>query len=83
VGFHLALAEATGSSRIVAAMTEVHGELTDLLDRVSHPPSHLEEANDQHRRIVRLVREGDANGAVLVMRDHLDRTERALEEQLP
>ena len=83
VGFHLALAEATRSARIVAAMTELQGELTDLLDRVPHPAALYAHSNAQHRRIVAAVAKRDAGSAVIAMRIHLEATERVLEGLMP
>ena len=43
--FHIGLAEATGSARLVAAMTEVQGAMTDLISHIAHPPEVLEWSN--------------------------------------
>lgn len=82
VRWHIALAEATGTPRLVSAMTEVQGELTELLARVPHPPDGLRHANDQHRRIARLLREHDGGGAVAILRTHLAQTEALIAGQL-
>lgn len=78
VRWHIALAEATGTPRLVAAMTEVQGELTELLALVPHPPTALDRANDQHRQIARLLRERDGAAAVAILRTHLAETEALL-----
>jgi DNA-binding FadR family transcriptional regulator len=83
VFFHLVLAEATRSPRIVAAMTGLQGEVTELFDRVTQPSPALEHANEQHRRIVAAVRAHDAAAAVAAMREHLVGTERIIEGLLP
>ncbi|HWT95703.1 MAG TPA: FCD domain-containing protein [Solirubrobacteraceae bacterium] len=75
VRWHIALAEATGTPRLISAMTEVQGELTELLALVPHPPAALRRANDQHREIARLLRERDGGAAVAVLRTHLAETE--------
>src|SRR5215213_4136509 len=37
VRFHIGVAEATGSPRLVAAMTEVQGQMSNLIARIAHP----------------------------------------------
>ena len=83
VAFHLALAEASGNARLVDAMTEVQGEVTELLGHISHPPLALRHAADQHGRILDCLREGDAARASAAMREHLDGTEQIVEGLLP
>ena len=52
IRFHVGLAEATGSPRLVAAMTEAQGAMTDLISLIAHPPEVLDSSNDQHRRLL-------------------------------
>jgi GntR family transcriptional repressor for pyruvate dehydrogenase complex len=81
--FHIGLAEATGSERIVQAMTEVQGGMSDLIARIPHPPEVLRAANEQHRRVVAAVARGDVPGAVRRMRRHLEGTEHILAALMP
>jgi DNA-binding FadR family transcriptional regulator len=81
--FHIGLAEATGSDRIVQAMTEVQGGMSDLIARIQHPPEVLRAANEQHRRVVAAVARGDIPGAVRRMRRHLEGTEHILAALMP
>jgi len=37
VRFHIGIAEASGSARLVAAMTEVQGQMSDLIALIAHP----------------------------------------------
>ena len=60
VFFHLGLAEAAGSSRLVAAMTEVQGAMSELIGLIAHPPEVLERSNAQHAKLVALLAQGDA-----------------------
>ncbi len=83
VRFHIGLAEATGSPRVVAAMTEVQGLMTDLVARIAHPPEVLEHANAQHARLLSAVRAGDPGHALGVMSEHLHGTEHVLAGLLP
>ena len=83
VRLHVALAEATASTRLVRAMTEVQGSMTDLLAHIAHPPEVLASANAQHRRLLAAVRRHDAMQAVAVMAEHLHGTEHILAGLLP
>jgi DNA-binding FadR family transcriptional regulator len=83
VRFHIGVAEATGSPRIVAAMTEVQGQMSNLIARIAHPSEVLRSANDQHRRLIGHLRRRDAGGAVRVAREHTEGTEHILAGLLP
>jgi GntR family transcriptional repressor for pyruvate dehydrogenase complex len=83
VRFHIAIAEATGSARLVAAMTEVQGQMSDLIARIAHPAEVLNSSNDQHRRLIGLLRRGDGSGAVRLARQHIEGTEHILAGLLP
>jgi DNA-binding FadR family transcriptional regulator len=78
VRFHIGLAEATRSGRLVAAMTEVQGQMSELIQQIAHPDEVLTTSNAQHRRLVALLRDGDAGAAVTLMRDHCAATEHIL-----
>ncbi len=81
--FHLGLAEAAASPRLLAAMTEVQGEMSEIIARIAHPPAVLERSNAQHARIVALLRRGDGTRAVRCVREHLEGTEHILAGLLP
>jgi GntR family transcriptional regulator, transcriptional repressor for pyruvate dehydrogenase complex len=83
IRLHVGLAEATRSPRLVRAMTEAQGAMTDLIAYIAHPPEVLASSNDQHRRIVAAVRAGDAERAAGAMTEHLQGTERVLAGLLP
>lgn len=83
VRFHIAVAEASYSPRLVTAMTEVQGQMTDLFARIAHPEEVLTRANDQHRRLVDLLGRRDIGNAVRLMREHMDGTEHILAGLLP
>jgi GntR family transcriptional regulator, transcriptional repressor for pyruvate dehydrogenase complex len=78
VRFHIGVAEAAGSPRLVAAMTDLQGEMSDLITQIAHPHEVLTHANEQHRELVDLLRRGDGGRAVRVMREHLEGTEHIL-----
>jgi GntR family transcriptional regulator, transcriptional repressor for pyruvate dehydrogenase complex len=83
VRFHIGVAEASYSPRLVTAMTEVQGQMSDLIARIAHPEEVLNRSNEQHRRLVALLRRRDIGGAVTLMREHMDGTEHILAGLLP
>jgi DNA-binding FadR family transcriptional regulator len=83
VRFHVALAEATGSPRLLAAMTEVQGAMTDLIHHIAHPPEVLEWSNGQHARLVSCLERHDSAEAMRIMAEHLRGTEHVLAGLLP
>jgi DNA-binding FadR family transcriptional regulator len=78
IRFHIGLAEAAGSPRLVSAMTEVQAHMSDLITRIAHPPEVLLHSNAQHRRLVVLLRRKDATRAVRLIREHIEGTEHIL-----
>ncbi|HEY7968237.1 MAG TPA: FCD domain-containing protein [Solirubrobacteraceae bacterium] len=83
VRFHVGLAECTGSSRLIAAMTATQGEMTDLISHISHPEEVLRAANDQHRRLVRALRAHDSARAARIMSEQVEATMHILAGLLP
>ena len=83
VRFHVALAEATRSPRLVTAMTEAQGAMTGLISLIAHPPEVLDSANSQHRRLVVAIRRHDGALAGREMAEHLHGTEQVLAGLLP
>jgi len=83
VRFHIGLAEACHSPRLVAAMTEVQGQMSDLIQRIAHPDEVLTRSNEQHRRLVRLMRREETGRAVRLMRQHCEGTEHILAALMP
>jgi GntR family transcriptional regulator, transcriptional repressor for pyruvate dehydrogenase complex len=78
VRFHIGVAEAAHSSRLVTAMTEVQGQMSDLISRIAHPDAVLTRSNAQHRRLIALLRRRDTGRAVRLMRSHMEGTEHIL-----
>jgi len=83
VRFHIGLAEACHSPRLVVAMTEVQGQMSDLIQRISHPDEVLTRSNAQHKRLVTLLRRRDTGRAVRLMREHCEGTEHILAALMP
>lgn len=81
--YHVGLAESTGSARLVAAMTATQGEMTGLIQLISHPPEVLRSANHQHRRLVDALRAHDGPRAAQVMTEQARGTEHVLAGLLP
>lgn len=73
-GFHLALAELTGSRSVLAAATEVRSRLNDLLAAIPLLERNLRHSNEQHRAIAEAVLAGDAEAARACCEVHLDGT---------
>jgi len=76
--FHIGVAEAASSPRLVTAMTEVQGQVSDLIALIAHPEQVLTHSNAQHRRIVALLRRRRGAQAVSIMREHIEGTEHIL-----
>jgi GntR family transcriptional repressor for pyruvate dehydrogenase complex len=76
--FHIGIAEAARSPQLVTEMTEVQGQMSDLIARIAHPHEVLTRSNAQHRTLVAQLREGDARAAVGTMRQHIRGTEHIL-----
>ncbi|HEV2062776.1 MAG TPA: FCD domain-containing protein [Solirubrobacteraceae bacterium] len=83
VRFHIALAETTGAPRLVALMTDVQGQMSELIELIAHPRTVLEHANVEHRRIVKCLRGGDGVGAIRILREHLAGTEHIIAGLIP
>jgi DNA-binding FadR family transcriptional regulator len=83
IRFHIAIAEASGSPRLVSAMTETQGQMTSLIALIAHPAEVLGRSNDQHRRLASLLRRGEGSRAVGLMRRHIEGTEHILAGLLP
>jgi len=68
---HLALAEATGSPSLVAAVADARMQVNALLDRIPLIATNIAHSNDQHAAIVAAVLRGDPAAARAGMEDHL------------
>ena len=80
---HVGLAEATGSDRLIAAVTGAQGEMTDLISQIAHPPEVLAQSNAQHARLLGAVGRGNGVRAAQIMAEHLRGTEHVLAGLLP
>jgi GntR family transcriptional regulator, transcriptional repressor for pyruvate dehydrogenase complex len=78
VRFHIAIAQATGVARLVALMTEVHSDVSELIAHIAHPPEVLDHSNAEHAQMADAFERHDAEAAVDVLRRHLIGTEHIL-----
>src|SRR5919108_2099570 len=76
--FHIGVAEAARSPHLVTEMTEVQGQMSELIALIAHPDQVLTHSNAQHGRLVKLLAKGDAARAVALMREHIEGTEHIL-----
>ncbi len=83
VRWHIGLAEAAGSQRLLAGMTEAQGQMTDLISYIAHPPELLAWSNQQHAKMLAAVRRRDGDRAMRIMSEHLKGTEHVLAGLLP
>jgi GntR family transcriptional regulator, transcriptional repressor for pyruvate dehydrogenase complex len=83
VRWHIGLAEAAAGRRLLAAMTEAQGRMTDLIAYIAHPPELLAWSNQQHAKMLAAVRRHDGERAMRIMAEHLKGTEHVLAGLLP
>jgi GntR family transcriptional repressor for pyruvate dehydrogenase complex len=83
IRFHIGIAEAARSPRLLTEMTDVQAQMSDLIDLIAHPPEVLTRANEQHAKLVKTLRKGDGPRAVRCMREHTEGTEHVLAGLLP
>ena len=83
IRWHIGLADAAGNHRLVAAVTEVQGRLSDLISYIAHPPELLAWTNQQHAKMLAAVRKRDGDCAMRIMAEHLRATEHVLAGLLP
>jgi GntR family transcriptional repressor for pyruvate dehydrogenase complex len=78
IRFHIGVAEAAHSPHLVTEMTEVQGQMSELIARIPHPEEVLTRSNNQHRELIALLRKREADRAVALMRRHIEGTEHIL-----
>jgi GntR family transcriptional regulator, transcriptional repressor for pyruvate dehydrogenase complex len=83
IRFHLGIAEAAQSPRLLSAMTDAQSQMSDLIALIAHPPEVLARSNEQHGRLLKALRKGDGPKAVREMREHTEGTEHILAGLLP
>ncbi|ANZ39183.1 GntR family transcriptional regulator [Lentzea guizhouensis] len=71
---HLAIAEATGSASLTAAVADSRMRVNELLDTIPLLEPNLAHSNAQHERIIASILDGDPAAARREMAEHLDGT---------
>jgi GntR family transcriptional repressor for pyruvate dehydrogenase complex len=71
---HLAIAAASGSPRLMAAVTQVQGELDEMLHAIPVLEVNIAHSTAQHRAIVAAILAHNASKASRVMTEHCDDT---------
>ena len=84
IRFHIGVAEAAHSPRLVTEMTEVQGQMSDLIALIAHPEEVLTRSNAQHRELVAAAAPSATRPArSRLMREHIEGTEHILAGLLP
>jgi GntR family transcriptional regulator, transcriptional repressor for pyruvate dehydrogenase complex len=83
IRFHIGIAEAAQSPRLLSAMTDAQSQMSALIALIAHPPEVLTRSNEQHAQLVKALRKGDGPRAVGEMREHTEGTEHILAGLLP
>lgn len=72
--FHLSIARATQSDRLVSIVAGIHAELSDLLAIIPHSPTACLASATQHQQILDAIAAGEPETARLCMTEHIGRT---------
>jgi len=83
IRFHIGIAEAAQSPRLLSAMTDAQSQMSALIALIAHPPEVLTRSNEQHAQLVKALRKADGPRAVREMREHTEGTEHILAGLLP
>jgi GntR family transcriptional repressor for pyruvate dehydrogenase complex len=70
--FHLAIAKLTGSPRLLAAVTDIHRDLHEMLTAIPVLAVNIVHSNDEHARIATAILDGNGERARRVMETHCD-----------
>lgn len=76
--FHLAIAEAAGSSSLVTLVAENRMRVNGLLDQIPLLARNITHSDDQHEAIVMAILAGDCDGAAAAMLAHVAGSEALL-----
>ncbi|MEO0985712.1 MAG: FCD domain-containing protein [Cyanobacteria bacterium J06639_14] len=69
--FHLLLARATQSNRLITIMADIHAELSDLIAAIPHSPTACNHSTEQHQSIVDAMNNSQVDLARTVMEEHV------------
>lgn len=80
---HVAIAALSGSVRLIAAVTEVHAIVSEVMNGMPRSDETLTNSTEQHRRLLAAIETHDRDAARVVMREHVDGIERLLAGLIP
>lgn len=72
--FHLLLARATQSNRLIKIVANIHAELSDLMAVIPHSQSACTHSTKQHQRLVEVIKNGQVDLAKSLMEEHVSGT---------
>jgi GntR family transcriptional regulator, transcriptional repressor for pyruvate dehydrogenase complex len=78
IRFHITIAQATGVPRLVALVTAIQAEVSELVAHIAHPLQVLRHSNADHARLTQALARHDVARAVRVVRLHLEGTEQII-----
>jgi GntR family transcriptional repressor for pyruvate dehydrogenase complex len=71
---HLAIASVCGSISLTASCSTIQSKVHEFLAEIPFLQKNIGNSNQQHRKIVRCILDGDADTARFVMEEHCDAT---------
>jgi DNA-binding FadR family transcriptional regulator len=80
---HIAIAALSGSVRLVAAVTEVHGVISEIMNGMPRSDETLTNSTEQHHRLIAAISRHDRDAARVVMREHVEGIEHLLSGLVP
>jgi DNA-binding FadR family transcriptional regulator len=80
---HVAIASISGSVRLVSAITEVQGTISEIMNGMPRSDETLVNSTAQHHRLLAAIEAHDRDAARVVMREHVEGIERLLSGLIP
>ncbi len=80
---HIAIAALSGSTRVVAAVTDVHAMISEIMNGMPRSDEVLTNSSAQHHRLLAALASHDRDAARVVMREHVDGIEILLTGLIP
>ena len=80
---HVAIATLSGSVTLVAAITEAHATISEIMNGMPRSDETLVNSTAQHHRLLAAIESHDRDAARVVMREHVEGIERLLHGLIP
>jgi len=80
---HVAIAAISGSMQLVAAVTEAHAAISEVMNGMPRSDEILVNSTEQHHRLVAAIEAHDRDAARVTMREHVEGIERLLSGLIP